>query len=252
MFSVRVLLILACFLVVSAIAHAHDGRRFEIRVVDGQLVAQGVNTGAADGAPATRPYASVIHDHWQNSPLGLEIAIATLPGFDVPAPTDPLLVGQPLFLTLIGVRQWANPPVMPSAGIVPQLSLLSGGETVSITAGGMTIDSTNLGTLPLLSSAPVGGASDIDVLYSVNSRPTDSIYVLSATISSGSAFVADSEPVSIVLSPDGSNAMERLHHASLYLEQFLGPTAVPEPSSLVLAVAALTLLSISSTNLSGR
>lgn len=57
---------------------AHTGRRFTVEVVNSELQAQGVNTGASDGAPSIRPYLNIIHDHWKNDP-SLDQAYATLP-----------------------------------------------------------------------------------------------------------------------------------------------------------------------------
>ena len=52
--------------------------------------------------------------------------------------------------------------------------------------------------------------------------------------------IADSEAIYTILSPAGATMAERLHHPSLFAEQFFG-TPVPEPSTLA-ALALLPLL----------
>lgn len=220
----------------SELANGHDGRRFEVQVVDNRIVAQGVNTGADDGAPVTRPYANAIHDHWHNSPVvGVESALATLPGFDVPSSSNALW-SQPLYLTLQSVTKWVSPPMMPAAGTIPQLTHLSTGELVEVTIDtddySQTIDSDNLGTILLTDSVSIFGSLDIDLLYTVNKQPVGEIYVLSTILSSGNTNVQESDPVYIILSPDGANPAEKLHHAALYLEENITSSVVVLPADM--------------------
>lgn len=205
----------------SALASGHDGRRFEVQVVDNRIVAQGVNTGNDDGAPAIRPYANAVHDHWQNSLVGAESATSTLPGFDIPSSSNALW-SQPLYLNLQGVSKWVSPPMMPPVGTVPQLTALGAGVLVEVTINAEThsetTDSDTLGTILLTPSVSIFGTFDIDPLYKINKQPAGEIYVLSTTLSSGNTSVEESDPIYIILSPDGANPAEKLHHASLYLE----------------------------------
>ena len=95
----------------------------------------------------------------------------------------------------------------------------------------------------LLRDVPFGGVDDLDPLYEINTQPAGEIHVLrfilSATTAAGEpSAVLPSRPINVLLSPDGESPMQRLHHASLYLERHMA--SVPEPSSL-LALAALAL-----------
>ena len=212
------------------IATAHEGRRFEVSVVAGQLLAEGVNTGPDDGAPAVRPYPNAIHDHWLNSPVGNEVAFATLPGFDFPHPPSDL-VDHPLYVTLLDVHRWVNPPTMPTADTIPRLSPLAPGEIITITGDTQTIDSTNRGTLLLAPAVTAGGIADLDFIYEINSRPQDVIHVLTVRLEAPDSVVQSSDPIYILLSPDGADPATRLHHASLFLEARIADIAVPEPAS---------------------
>lgn len=51
--------------------------------------------------------------------------------------------------------------------------------------------------------------------------------------------VEASDAVFILLSPDGSSPAEKLHHASLYQERYLGTRQIPEPASSTLLVVGL-------------
>ena len=218
----------------ASIAEAHSGRRFVVSVDSDQIVARGANTGTDDGAPAVRPYLGAIHDHWQNSPLGLDSASASFPEFDVPGPTS-ALANWPLRLTLHAVTTWRDPPHMPSAGTVPQLAPLSAGEIVSVTLDGETVDSSSPGTLLLASSVLAEGVLDISLLYEVNQRPSNQIHVVEVALSSGNPAIGDSDSLYVILSPDGATPVERLHHASLFLENYLASARpVPEPGGGIL------------------
>jgi len=222
-----------------ATADAHPGRRLQIGLIDGQLVAQGANTGDSDGAPPVREYPNVIHDHWHNSPLvSIDSATTGAPEFDIIAPAAELQF-RPLELSLVDVKKWAIPPIAPPVGTVPIFEPLASDEFVSLSLGGQQMDSENFGSLFLTTSVSPGGETDIQLTYAVNRRPENEIYVLEFLLSTTNPAVQPSAPVFILLSPDGSSPVEKLHHASLYLEKFLGTRQVPEPASSTLLVAGI-------------
>jgi len=216
-------------------ALAHDGRRFEVQVDDnGQLIAQGVNTGAVnDGAPDIRPYLNAIHGHWTNSATGGN-AFADLPSFDLFDPPAEL-GGAGLTLTLDDAFKWVAPPMMPAAGSTPAFEALGPGETIFVSFGGTTLSTDTLGqSLTLLEPVPVGGQGDLDLSYEIGAQPDNVIYVLQFTLGTDAPGITDSDPVHAILLPQG-----QLHHAGLYAESYLG-TPVPEPGSLaVLAVVGV-------------
>lgn len=215
---------------------AHTGRRFTVEVVNGKLQAQGINTGAADGAPSVRPYLNVIHDHWKNDP-SLDQAYATLPGYDVPPTAATALIGHSLSLEFLGVSRWLSPPLAPSASTVPVLTPLALGHVVTVEGAVGVASSIDFGTVTLLENTLFGGAKDLDPLYQVNYRPANEISVLKFILRSSSPTVQSSDPIFVLLSPDGATPMEKLHHASLFLENHLA--TVPEPTAAALAIAFL-------------
>jgi hypothetical protein len=224
-------------------ACAHSGRRLLVEVADGVLQAQGVNTGAADGAPSVRPYVNAIHDHWHNiypdPATGLSpFANSLLP--DVGVPPNGQLQGYDLTLTLLSAQKWANPPEMPSPGVVPVLQPLDPGETIRIETVNSDVSSDTLGTLLLSVSLPATGVDDILLNYTTNRLPANQIDVLTFRLSAKPAdpsrpdLISDSGPIFMLLSPDGAHSIEKLHHASLFLETCLAHS-VPEPSPFLLA-----------------
>lgn len=224
-------------------AFSHSGRRFEVRADSGKLTAQGVNNGPYDGAPNERPYFNVIHDHWQNSPLGLDTAFATLPGFDMPSPS-PGLIGQPVYLRLDRVLKWSEPPVMSMSGAIPFLEPLASDELVTLSIRGETINSSALGQLLLVPSVSEFGNLDIDLLYEANFTPSSEIVVLATTLVSASPAVEESNSVYILLSPDGDSPDETLHHASLFLERSIDAAlTVPEPAASTFLMFWLAVVS---------
>jgi hypothetical protein len=225
-------------------SYGHAGRRFEVGLRDGeQLFAQGVNTGPSDGAPAVRPFENVIHDHWQNSLLGLPTASATLPGFDIPSPAS-AIVNRPLYLTLVGSMRWLAPPEMPPPATTPMLIPLGDDELIRVTLGGQTVNTRDLGTLVLTPSVSILGMADLDPLYQIDSTPADVIHVLTFRLSSSNTAVLDSDPIYVILSPDGTNPTDRLHHASLLLESHLSTVAVPEPCGKWLLALGISVLGV--------
>ncbi len=215
---------------------AHDGRRFEIEVLnDNALWAQGsIGGGVDDGGGIHRPYYNAIHDHWSNAPGGKQEAIATLPAWDIFNP-DPRLVGHSISLELVDVFRWVAPPLMPPAGTVPdfepidmsdliQISTLQ--DSLTVTAGG------SFGTIELLDSVDIHGHFDLPFEYKINKKPENEIYIFEWVMSTSAPGINRSHSIFAVLSPDGLTMSDRLHHASLYTEQYLGIRTIPEPGSL--------------------
>ncbi|MEN1681124.1 MAG: hypothetical protein AAGJ46_16175 [Planctomycetota bacterium] len=209
-----------------------------MELVDGKLQTQGINTGPEDGAPAVRPYLNAIHHHWSNVEAQ-GFAFSLLPGFDVPP--NATLTGHRLELELTGVSRWIDPPLMPDSFTSVRLSPLAAGIELSI-AGNGEVDSERLGTLPLLESTPPEGASDLDLYYQINDLPSSEIYVLTLVMSAyppagAPSGIESSDPIHVILSPDGASPQSRLHHASLFLEAHLA--SVPEPSSACVSSAMI-------------
>ncbi|QDV73869.1 hypothetical protein [Botrimarina mediterranea] len=231
-----VLFAMPALILSASLADAHIGRRFSVEVVNGKLQAQGVNNGESDGAPLTRPYVNVIHDHWKNTP-GLDQAYATLPEYDVSPSAATALLGHSLSLELIGVTRWQSPPMMPGANTAPTLTQLAPGDLITVEAAMGVADSIDFGTVTLMEAVPFGGAREVAVLYQINSHPADEIHVLEFILSTSSAAIEPSNTIYVLLSPDGDNPMAKLHHASLFLEGYLA--TIPEPTGACLAVASV-------------
>lgn len=235
-----IVVIAAAVSLLPAPAGAHEGRRFAIEVVEGRIQAQGINTGADDGAPYVRPYTNSLHDHWQNVPgIG---AVSSLPGFDITPSSSVALAGHRLEIELLRVREWVNPPMTPAPGMTPMLSPLPPGQIISVHCPVATLTSDTLGATPLIEAISFGGVRDIDLFYQINDLPQDSIHVLdfrlfASRLDGSPTSVLPSRTVYVLLSPDGATPQERLHHASLYLESYLA--AAPEPSAMLLAAASL-------------
>ncbi len=207
-------------------ADAHDGRRFEIKVVDGQLVAHGYNSaGVDDGAGVVRPYYNALHDHWTFL-VGVNASTSDLPGFDVLVPGE--LEGHSITLTFNGATRWSDVPMMPAPGTVPLLEPLDPGHTLFVSFDGQTVSTDAPGSMMLVSSVSSGGALDLDLSFDFNDQLPATIMVMEFVLSTDAPGVADSDTVYLLLSPDGANGMEKRHHASLYLENFLG-TPIAEP-----------------------
>lgn len=231
---------------------AHNGRGFEIEVVAGKLQAQGINSAAPDGAPAIRPYLNSIHDHWRYIQQ-IDASVASLPEFEVtPQVAFSSLESYSLAAELVSATQWKSPPLMPMAGTIPNLTPLDVNEVISIQTLGAPVLSDTLGTLELSSSVPAGGTGDIIPSYSVAGSPSGKIHVLELVLSAtapNATFpeIASSDPIFVLLSPDGVGPAERLHHASLYLERYLGENGrpVPEPGTTVLLLTSLLMVASS-------
>ena len=229
-------LIAALSIATATSALAHDGRRLEIQVINNQLWAQGyISAGQPDdGAGMVRPYLNTIHGHWSDNPSPVVAASATLPGFDLLA--GGALTGFDIDLTIDGARKWVGPDAMPMPGTIPDLVA---SEEFFVSYGGDSISTTTGGTFDLLDNISAGGQLDIDLAYDIADEPRGVLYVIDMTLSTNAPGIAASEQIHIILSPDGLDPVERLHHASLYLESHLG-RQVPAPAS-ALTIGALAL-----------
>jgi len=220
-------------------ALAHDGRRFEIQIHNGQLFAQGYLSGTDpvdDGGGIVRPYVNSMHSHWGNHVVpAIDYASGTLPGFDIFGSTA--LDGFELTLTLNAASKWVNPPLMPAPGTVPNLVPLEAGETVTISRGNPRTNTDNPGTFVLEAAVGIGGTADMDPLYEIDQRPEGEIFVFEWILATDAPGIAASEPIYVLMSPDGDNPVDRLHHASLYLEQYFG-SQVPAPGAALMLGAA--------------
>jgi len=231
--------VIAATIVSSALGH--PGRRFEILVIDDQLVAQGyLSPGVMepDSSGNPRPYYNSLHDHWSNS-LGSSVnASADLPGFDLlDASSFAGTAGASLSIELVASKKWESPPAMPGPGTVPNFEALGTGETIFIEYGTDFFDTASPGSFTLASNI-TGPISDIDLDYSIDDEPTGVLYVLEWVLSTNVPGIADSDPIHVILSPQ----ME-LHHASLYTEAYLG-TPIPEPATIVMLLFGIVPLAI--------
>lgn len=234
----RFLLTVTLMFALSMPALAHDGRRFEVQVIDNQLVAQGYISGSGaldDGGGLIRPYVNAIHGHFSNSELQPNYATSTLPGYNV-LDDAAALTGFDLTMTITGFQKWSSPAM---SGPV-NLTGLDNDETMAVNFGGVAVLSTTYGTtgpdsFTLVSNFNGTDAGDLDLLFEfVGDHPSGEIYVIESVLSTNAPGIADSGTVYTLLSPDGIGMAERLHHQSLYLESQLG-AAVPEPSTLAIA-----------------
>ncbi|MEM1208518.1 MAG: PEP-CTERM sorting domain-containing protein [Planctomycetota bacterium] len=235
--QIRSILAASAALFVAGSSVAHDGRRFEIKVVDDQLVAHGYISGVDptdDGGGLIRPYYNAVHAHWEP---GLTGATQTLPGFDLLDGAD-ALDGYDVTYTLTGASQW-TPGGHGHGGI----HLMPAEQTLGVAYDGVLLTTQTLGSHVLVQDwdGVVGSGSngyDIDLSYSIATAPTDVIYLIEGYLSTDAPGIADSTTVYTILSPSGHG----FHHASLSLEAFVG-TDVPEPATLALmAIGGLVSL----------
>jgi len=273
------LLTLACLVSTALSAQAHDGRRFQVEVNDGQLSARGVNTIDSTGPDGTtvidpkglRPYTQAVHGHWTNATAAV---FSTLPGYDAGSGAD-VLAGHDLTLTLTGARKWSGvganldgAQVRP--GTTTDFGPLDAGESIELNFGGVSsqsVDTADLGvagaglSLTLidgfdgrvaldddgLAQRPAEGSNgydlDLTYFYSGPSAPADTLYVIESVLSTTHPGVRTSETVYTLLSPDGMGPVQRLHFASLFAERALG-TTVPEPAALALLCIGATALAM--------
>lgn len=216
-------------------ALAHDGRRYEVKVVDSQLVAHGYVSGGQpdDGAGVIRPYYNTIHGHFSNKTANF--ATADLPGFDILDEADEL-IGYELRWVSTGFAKWSTPN---TTGPV-SLQGLDGDEVIEVVYGGDSVRSDQTFVQPfsfqLLSNYNGSNGDDLDFSYDFyGDNPSGELYVIQSVLTTDAPGIADSTTIYTILSPDGATPMEKLHHASLFTEQSLG-TPIPEPGMLSLAV----------------
>ena len=217
-------------------AQAHDGRRYEVQLVENQLWARGYVGGMDDGGGTIRPYYNSLHDHWTNAPGDKQEANADLPAWDV-HDMDPLLNHQ-VSLTLAGSFKWESPPLMPAPGTVPNFVPLANDDIITIKFEGQEIDTNNPGTIILVNSVDPHGHFDLHLDYQIDKKPADEIYVLEWILDTTAPDIAASRSIYTLLSPDGATPQERLHHASLYTEAWLG-VPEPGPASILALLAGL-------------
>lgn len=125
----------------------------------------------------------------------------------------------------------------PSASTIPVLTPLALGHVVTVEGAVGVANSIDFGTVTLLEDTIFGGAKDLDPLYQANFRPSNEISVLKFILRSSPPTVQSSDPILVLLSPDGATPMEKLHHAALFLENHLA--TVPEPTTAALAVVII-------------
>jgi hypothetical protein len=218
-------------------AQAHVGRRIQVGVENGKLVGQGANSNPAAPDFGVRTYPGAVHDHWQANPLDPNAAFAFSPEFDIISPVAELQ-DYPLYLQWESTQKWVAPPMMPMPDTMPVFQSLSPGELIAIEATGSTVaNSDTLGDLLLHASVPAAGKSDIGLLYALNRSPAGALYLLEFTLHSGSPHIAPSDSIYLVMSPYMTAPGGSLHHAAIFLEEYLGTrTVVPEPSGVVLGL----------------
>ncbi len=241
---------LAC----SQLLLAHGGRRLDVVVIDGQLHAQGYNSGTFDGTDYLRPFTNAIHNHWAPGS-----SVTTLPGFDVTFANSFIdengntqqygyqndasqLAGHDLSIELIGSGKWTSPTT--SAFVA---SPFAANESIEIDYLAATLDTDDIGTGSALVFDLVTDWSnplnriDLDPDYILDLAPeaSGSIYFLEWQLSSANPEIEASDSVYTIFAPPG-----QVHAQSLALEQTLGTSlsSVPEPSVLGLMGLGLSIL----------
>lgn len=250
--KIRLLLMTLAVIAATSAATAHNGRRFEIQIMDDQLFAQGYLSGTNpndDGGGILRPYVNALHDHWSN--VGGVVATATLPGFDLKS-TDGLF-GYDLNLTLTGSGKWSDPMNNVSGGGhmghggMPILSSLDASETIFVGFGNQASIDTDALINPntpdsfLIAETINGPVTDIDLEYSILQTPNNVLYYLQWELSTTAPGISASAPIYTIFSPDKDDPVNSpggpLHHQALALESYLGtPASAPEPNAATLLV----------------
>lgn len=262
---------------VASSAMAHDGRRFDIQVINNKLWAQGYVSGdnpIDDGNGIVRSYYNAIHTHWATTPSGRS-SFADLPGFDIRE--QAALDGDTVSLKLLGVKKWSDD--VPFADFDHRGMMInssthmtsahgvggghgshhSGGGSVTphfqpIGTGESILVSYNRSVLTIGSEVIIKGASDSTVhadLYfdfvpsdtasTTNLAPLDAIYVVQFELNTSDPFIGKSGPIHAIFSPAGDQ-VPGSHGLSLATEVALG-AQVPEPTSLGLfAIGGLLLM----------
>ncbi len=209
----------ACLLLLlgSGLADAHPGRRFEVQVINNQLVAQGVNTleKRPMGEQPKRPYPNVIHDHFTNMKVNNEpLAVANLPGFDIPAELR-ALHGSRVTLRVDKVVEISRQSISSSTPIADSMLPVTapGKLTIAINDGVVSTDGLP-GELTLADVVLPQGNLDLDPTFQANFAPTDSFVAVAVTLSTTSPAIRPSAPIWIVLAPPG----HQFHEIALRLE----------------------------------
>jgi hypothetical protein len=233
---------------------AHGGRRFDVVVIDGQLHAQGYNSGTFDQGDYVRPFTNAIHNHWAPGST-----VATLPGFDVTFANSfvdengttqqygyqnqaSLLSGFDLSIELTGAGKWTSPTTTAFVA-----SPFAANESIEIDFLAASVDTDNIGMGSALMFDLVTDWSnplnriDLDPDYFLDLTPeaSGSIYFLEWQLSSENPAIESSDSVYTIFSPP-----MQVHSQSLALEQTLGTSlaSVPEPSALGLVGLGLAVL----------
>lgn len=150
------------------------------------------------------------------------------------------------------------------AGTTLDLQPLDASEAISLKFGTEVISTDDLGTsnnrtLTMINNfdgllaldpatgfatnpnAPAGSNGfdvDLQYTYTGSAVPLDTLYILEVALSTDASGIAPSETVYTIFSPDGNGPIERLHFASLFVEQ-----TIPEPTTAgLLALGAIALL----------
>lgn len=220
----------------SAWVDAHEGRRFDATVIDGQLFAQGANTGNPDGQSDVRPYFNSLHDHFLFVNAGGPIGLADLPSWDIGVLPDSdiaPLIGHDLTLTMTGAGKWTNIPAQDGSGInqdfgTPELIVMDSDyltahpeEVIAVGGFGPPIDTLSMGKIQLAVNI-AGTVDELDLSYVIGTQNSDEIYFIEWQLTTDAPGVSASAPIYSILSPDGMGPVERLHFQSLYLEAWLG------------------------------
>jgi len=214
-------------------SYGHDGRRFEVIVIESQLTVHGYNNGVGDQGGSPRSYYNALHDHWRNFAGPTVAATASLPGFDVYSPEDSVggagsaetLQGAGLTLTLQRSLKWENPPLQEPFGL-PEFVELMPGEVITIGNTADFVDTDNPGQLSLVSNISANGETDLDLDYTIASEPSAVLYALQWVLSTTKDGIADSANIFTVLSPD-SVETNGLLLQSLHIERYLSAPIIP-------------------------
>ena len=227
-----------CFLLATS-CFAHEGRRFLVQVENNQLIAQGVNTEnpIRFNEAAVRPYINVIHDHWTNYGFnGVDTAVASLPGFDVPA-SEMRLWGKKLVLTVNNVYRWDKAPEAPTpSSQVVLTSALEEDFSLKFNRDAVGTVTGLPGSLQLAAHVPKTGLIDLDLRYELKKHVVDSIYVIDLKLSVVSENVTDSDTVYVILGPPGYKYQKAL----MFLEKYLSVNSPEVATDKILGSWSLT------------
>ncbi len=204
-------------------AFGQIGRRFEIKVVEGKLVAQGYIGGEGsgdDGGGLVRAHTNAIHHHWRND-FNTGIAHAELPGMDIIEPGE--LVGHDVYLTVLGGKKWVDGGEDPAEGTVIEWSALEQDETILVRLGDQKAGTSHVKTIVLAEDIGAEGAVDVGIFYEVKQHPRDQVMVVEAVLSTDAPGVEASDPVYLIFPP-----ARQMHLTALYVEGQVGTAALCE------------------------